>query len=94
MSETPEPGLSLHTGTWSPGGPGLGSLCPREWGEFRGRALGMTSSCYQHLVPEGEADVSSYLQSFFLFAAKRLLLPGRAPGSQPCCELATTQAHH
>lgn len=37
----------------------------------------MTSSCYQLSVSKDKADVSSYLQSFFLFPAKRPGLLGQ-----------------
>lgn len=43
----------------------------------------MTSSCYQLSVSEDKADVSSYLQSFFLFPAKRLLLLGEHLAASP-----------
>ena len=43
----------------------------------------MTSSSYQLLVSKDKADVSSYLQSFFLFPAKGFLLLGEHLAAGP-----------
>lgn len=65
-------------------GPGEGPSCPRECEEF-GRTERVLSDLarYQLCLRRDEADVSSYLQSFLLFPAKRPLLLGERLAAGP-----------
>lgn len=69
-------------------------LLSREWEDFRRRRepVPMTSSCHQLSVSKDKADVSSYLQSFFLFPAKRPFCWDSTWQPAPC-GLAKAQLH-